>query len=231
MRRHGFTLVELLVVIAIIGILLAVMAPTVGKMHERLNVDVCASQLHQLSIAQLQFAADREGSFATPGGWVRSTGNWPHDWHDVAGQLVVRGDLFPYVKRPEVYICPTFLQVYKPPGCGCATAVPIFSYAMNYNLGSPETTSGWCQQGLTKVQHVSEPGAMLLMTEENSWLISGRSSYPINNGLFVPPARDIMGTYHFPPSGQVNEGGANTLFVDGHVAVHFWWEGPKLCRQ
>ncbi|HOD81871.1 MAG: hypothetical protein BWX88_02081 [Planctomycetes bacterium ADurb.Bin126] len=231
MSRNAFSLIELLVVIAIIGILLAVMAPTVGKMHERVNADVCASNLHQLNLAHLAFAGEHQGNFATPGGWVRSTGNWPHDWHDVAGQLVTRGDLFPYAHRASIYLCPTFLQVYRPPGCGCSNITPIFSYAMNYNLGSPETTSGWCQQGLTKVIHVSEPSNMLLMTEENSWLISGRSSYPINNGLFVPPARDIMGTYHFPPSGQVNEGGANTMFVDGHVAIHHWWEGPQLCRQ
>ena len=230
MRARAFTLVELLVVIAIIGILLAVMAPTVGKMHERLNVDVCAGNLRQLGIAHLTFAANNDGRFCNRSRWVLSTSEWPHDWHDVARQLVVRGDLFPYVRRPETYLCPTFLQVYKPPACGCADTVPIFSYAMNYNLSTAAREDGWKEQGMEKVSQVSEPGNMLLLTEENTWLISGRASCGINNGLFVPPS-DAMGSYHFPPSGQINLGMAHVLFVDGHVKLHHWTEGRTLCRQ
>jgi prepilin-type N-terminal cleavage/methylation domain-containing protein len=51
LSRHGFTLVELLVVIAIIGILIGMMFPAVGAMHEAARRATCQGRMAQLGYA------------------------------------------------------------------------------------------------------------------------------------------------------------------------------------
>lgn len=55
-RRHAFTLVELLVVIGIIGILIALIMPSLSKARRAANQVVCGSNLRQLYFAFMDYA-------------------------------------------------------------------------------------------------------------------------------------------------------------------------------
>ncbi len=73
-RRTGFTLIELLTVIAIIGVLAAILIPTVGRVRESARSSACKSNLRQFGLASALYANDHQGrlNYQTSYG----VGNW-----------------------------------------------------------------------------------------------------------------------------------------------------------
>lgn len=57
-REGAFTLIELLTVIAIIGILAAILIPTVAKVRESAHQSTCASNVRQIALAILTYESE-----------------------------------------------------------------------------------------------------------------------------------------------------------------------------
>lgn len=64
--RNAFTLIELLVVVAIIALLIAILLPSLAKARRQAKDTMCASDLHQLSIALVMFANENRGKLGLP---------------------------------------------------------------------------------------------------------------------------------------------------------------------
>lgn len=65
-RLGAFTLVELLSVIAILGILAAILIPTVGAVRATAHQATCAGNLRQIAVAVISYANENRGQL--PGG-------------------------------------------------------------------------------------------------------------------------------------------------------------------
>jgi prepilin-type N-terminal cleavage/methylation domain-containing protein/prepilin-type processing-associated H-X9-DG protein len=75
-QNKAFTLVELLVVMGIIGILIAMLIPTLRGARAQARATACASNLRQLYNAQMFYAEENAGRLAAPQGGLNSGNPW-----------------------------------------------------------------------------------------------------------------------------------------------------------
>ncbi|MDF3056729.1 MAG: N-terminal cleavage protein [Rariglobus sp.] len=71
-QRRGFTLIELLTVVAIIGILVAILLMSLGRVREAAQKSGCLANLRQIQAANMLHAADNRGYFVS----LKTGGNW-----------------------------------------------------------------------------------------------------------------------------------------------------------
>jgi prepilin-type N-terminal cleavage/methylation domain-containing protein/prepilin-type processing-associated H-X9-DG protein len=93
-KNAGFTLIELLVVIAIIAILAAILFPVFGRARENARRSSCQSNLKQLGLGVMQYTQDYDEKYPGGGDNYGSGIGWG-------------GQIYPYVKSKQVYICPS----------------------------------------------------------------------------------------------------------------------------
>ena len=234
-KQKGFTLIELLVVIAIIALLMAILMPALQRVKKQVRDILCRANLNQYGLAARMYLDDYEGSFPYSFSWLYDDGGFVGcGWHDATKNIIDNpdraGQLWPYLEQKDIHMCPEFYVVARMMGCpGCdGRAIPIepqYSYSMNSYLHGdawdavpPRFHTGI--KDLKTESQVKNPARVFFFSEENSWLVPELGNAPINdNNLRATPGtgQDHFATYHKAPSGDLNKGFANAVFVDSHV--------------
>jgi prepilin-type N-terminal cleavage/methylation domain-containing protein len=167
-RRRGFTLIELLTVIAIIGILAAIIIPTVGKVRASARASSSASNLRQIGMAAALYANDNRDVIVP----VRGT-NPGRIWMEM---------LLPYSNPTQptwiIFTPAVETTIYRDP----AVREPINAdnyrqgYAMNWKPMLPENSRFNDDQigGFSvrpTINRVAHPTRRLLAVESQNWQI------------------------------------------------------------
>jgi prepilin-type N-terminal cleavage/methylation domain-containing protein/prepilin-type processing-associated H-X9-DG protein len=102
--KRGFTLIELLVVIAIIAILAAILFPVFAKAREKARTASCLNNCKQLGLAIMQYAQDFDERYPKCYTALNGAGSAVR-WYWYSD--IYPGQLFPYVKNTQVFVCPS----------------------------------------------------------------------------------------------------------------------------
>ena len=213
MKRNsgGFTLIELLVVIAIIAILAALLTPALKRARDAAQSSVCASNLRQLGILQVEYAFDHEGwstDVLFPG---------PILWHL---QLITEGYAeSPGMGGPNIFLCPS----HPPRGWNAPLSLSTWGTEHTWSYGMRGPSSGWEGYSIADGNTVRQRVTNLDYGPPSSFLYIADS---ILNFPFPDSGRHKQRYYFVPWFGNPIDNNAvhirhgdsgNFLFADGHV--------------
>lgn len=196
--KKGFTLIELLVVIAIIAILAAMLLPALSKAREKARQSVCMSNLRQIGLAMTMYVQDNDGYFprvhigtySGPGGYPTQSELPPgftQEWWEY---------LKPYSSNSSNFQ----KYMYCPSDPIVKTNPSIESYIFNGMFAFGK-----------KLSRVKKPSEKIIISEradEGDALI--HQGYPAWFDASVVNWHNLI-------NHDRHNGGANYLFVDGHV--------------
>jgi prepilin-type N-terminal cleavage/methylation domain-containing protein/prepilin-type processing-associated H-X9-DG protein len=245
--RRGFTLIELLTVIAIIGILAAILIPTVGMVRKKAKAADCVSRLRQIGTAIRLFSDENKGMVPPWRGAIDSTESsaqgvlWTQAlirYMSIKAQVIAGSPVLPelpvgtdYSQHPQYfYMCPGGMLPVKGRSWGSYTVHPVI---MASNNKGP----------FYKISKVQRPSQVILVADGSqsdqgddspysSYGAAASDGTPGFSKTYAPsdsskpfdaildtnnPDRDRAGSLGFLRYRHNNN--VNCLFVDGHVAA------------
>ena len=221
-RPRAFTLVELLLVIGVIGLLIALLLPALARAREQANRVACLSNLRQIGVAAMLYAAHNRDLLASVAPAKRRA---PHDWIHWQTRPTPRdlqqSAFAPYLARPlttRILVCPSDLLEKHENNWYSPDEGPYnYSYAINQFLGFYGNNKNYYPRKFSTLTNTSE---LILLAEESDDTIDDGNWWPIITGMYG----DYLSTRHdrferlTRSSGVLRNPKArgNVVFADAH---------------
>lgn len=227
-QRAAFTLVELLVTLAVVGVLVALLLPTLARSKARAKEAVCTSNLRQVYSGLLQYLQDNGGRFPAGFRWPgRVAQVWNseeflggRDGSDTNAPPARVRPLFPYLGPSEVFRCPADIgydSVTKGGFLVKPSQFEVVGLSYLYNSGelldgAPQSTDGLGGKAVEWVKFPDRYG----LAYEPPGLPHGQRDQPDFYCVFWHRARK-PGSAHGMEDSERGPRVSPFLFVDGHV--------------
>ena len=249
--RPGFTLIELLVVIAIIGILAALLLPTLVRTKRRAQAGSCLNNVKQLNLALLLYAGDYNDWFPANdfrgASWVESMDpgfvganvepGIDIGWTNIAFLLDPQyARLGPYTKQASVFKCPSDYKnpwidpagrpfpVVRSYAINCAISSQIGEFAAvdpHYALATGDPYTHSTTNWLT----YGKLSDITAPSPSDLFTFIDESEYSVCSPDFIVSMNPHpTGWWFFWPSTRHNFAGT-LAFADGHGEIHRWLDG------
>jgi len=215
--RRAFTLIELLTVIAIIGILAAIIIPTVGKVRESAKSSQCLSNQRQIAMAFGLYANDNRGYFPRAG---IAPDNTSRSWMiAVKDYLPARGNVVTH----KIFVCPS--EEHQAPGDYTSS---VFNYSASFALENGNSVNalngeGSPPAGPRLLSSIVRPSRTLLIVDG----VVDPSTYRANSARSWGNVTADLALSGPNANGFValrfrHGAGMNAAYVDGHAAKILW---------
>ncbi|MHC4552845.1 MAG: type II secretion system protein [Planctomycetota bacterium] len=212
--RNGFTLIELLVVIAVIGLLTAILIPSLAVAKERARRVVCSKNVNQFIIGCLTYAEDYDEDL--PSG-KSDMGNGD-DEHTPVIRREVGNALVDILGDHQAMKCSWLTEPFNGDDWWYYDG---YGYVLGYNYlgghdGTPWNTSGPVTKEWKSPQFNTDSSTFVLVTELNFWVPNDRTFAPHG-------ARGPINQYHESGTGggmtpeEAGAAGGNVGMLDGSV--------------
>lgn len=218
-RRPGFTLIELLTVIAIIGILAAILIPTVSSVRSKAKTLQCVSRLRGWGQAVRLFATDNKGNVPY---LINLSGDDNMRFYDPyfpKGNDGVTNTIHPM----DFYsVCPSIDRSGK---ASDDTNRRYYNFVRPNGYKTAKSGSNFCQRVIGKdvayvtIESVRNPSRLFLMLEQ----IPG-SDAPMDGGNYVSELTTKVKPIMIGTDASLirHNGSINVLYFDGAVrGQHF----------
>ncbi|HUI08646.1 MAG TPA: prepilin-type N-terminal cleavage/methylation domain-containing protein [Verrucomicrobiae bacterium] len=227
---NGFTLIEMLVVIAIIGVLAALLLPSLSQARESGRQASCLNNLRQLYLANLSYSADH-GYYApaAPDIWGNNLIRWYGTRPDVGTPFDSRsGPLSRYLGGSRaVRACPSMGPWNFLTSGAAAFEAGCGGYGYNYlGVGSRSYPMGYTelasQLGM-RPEEISRPSTTIMFCDTAFPQSSGGQTHLIEYS-FAEPNKFLSatGTMYGQPSPSIHfrhRRRANVVWCDGHATA------------
>jgi len=178
---QAFTLIEMLVVVAVIALLISILLPGLSAARAQARLAVCGSNIRQLAVANIEYAAAHQGSFVLAAKDINVGFGGTTRWHGVRQSAGVssdpdlnkfnpaRGPLACYLgKDGKVKKCPSFSEYTddNPRVDAFEAACGGYGYNQKYIGGRYDLYEGDdAARHSAKDTDVRKPGATVMFTD------------------------------------------------------------------